>query len=565
MNGRLTSLIGSGLRVLLARRITRLSDARFWAANTARLQRAQLRSLLRAAAGTEIGRAAKFAALAARDESSLVPAYQDALPLADYEAFRARLARMREHAEPDVLWPGVVMDWAQTSGTTGGQKYIPVSDAMMRSNFRAALDIFAHAARFGVSLPRLFAGKLFFLGGSTSLDVNARGIRTGDLSGVVSRLVRWPLSEVYLPGPKIALMDHWPSKMAAMSELGACEDVTMVSGMASWSLILFQNVAQLAAQRRTPPQPGGTGVSPVPTQSMSSSSTPPSLPLNQVWPNLQLFVHGGVKYAPFDPRVRDVWSGGAADIPYRLEVYPASEGFIAMQDTRHDPGLRLQSDIGIFYEFVPLEEIDRSGARAFTADQVEKGQRYVVVMTTCAGLWRYVIGDVVEFDTIPPAGPARLRIVGRHRHFVNAFGENLIVEEIENAVVAASRAAGITVGEFTAAPVYPGEGRRAGLELAVEIDGAARSSSGSGPRREVPCDTVMAFAAAFDEALRKTNVDYHTKRTGDLGMAPATVTVLPLGAFHRWMERTGKLGGQHKMPRCANHREFIDGLTGSSR
>jgi hypothetical protein len=192
---------------------------------------------------------------------------------------------------------------------------------------------------------------------------------------------------------------------------------------------------------------------------------------------------------------------------------------------------------------------------------VEKGQKYVVVMSTCAGLYRYVLGDVVEFDTIPDKhlslgggggdGPARLRIVGRHRHFINAFGENLIVEHVENAVAEAAGVSGVMVGEFSAAPVYPSDGVRAGLELCVEIESAAVVTSTT---------QVEAFAAAFDESLKRQNVDYTTKRTDGLGMAAPTVTALTPGAFHRWMESRGKLGGQHKCPRCANHRDIVEGV-----
>lgn len=525
---RWTSLIGAGLSARVALRARRLSDTRWWDRNARRVQQSQLRGLLRAAAATKLGREKRFDRLAGLPDADLLRGYREAIEVGDYEAWRAPLASMREQGEPDVLWPGVVKDWAETSGTTGGQKYIPVSRQMMRSNFRAALDIFAHASRFGVSLPRLLGGRLLFLGGSTDVTVSSRGIRTGDLSGLVTPLIRWPLSEVYSPGPDVALLNHWPSKIEAMAKLCVHQDIRMVSGMASWALVLFEKA--LAQARSTRAAVGA---------------------LREVWPNLQLFVHGGVKYAPFDPRVREVWSGSdGADIPHRLEVYPASEGFIAMQDTPGDPGLRLNTDIGIFYEFVPLDEIDQPGARALCCDEVERGQRYVVVMSTCAGLWRYVIGDVVEFDTIPGrdgGGPARLRIVGRHRHFINAFGENLIVEDIERAVIAARDATGARVGEFTAGPVYPAPGRRAGLELVIEW------MAGASPDQ---------FAGAFDDSLRRSNVDYDTKRTGDLGMTQARVTTVAPGAFHRWMESRGKLGGQHKTPRCANHRDFVDGVLG---
>lgn len=535
-----TSLVGAGMRVYLNRRIARLGDARFWQRNSAGIQLAQLRGLISKAAGTRFGKAHGFAKLGELPNAELAGGYRKAVPLADWYAFKESIGRMREGAEPDVLWPGLVEDFAQTSGTTAGDKFIPVSREMLRSNFLASLDIFANLSRFGVSLPWLLGGKSLFLGGSSDLATSPQGIRTGDLSGIVTPLIRWPLSEIYLPGPEIALMSHWPSKIEAMAKKSLDADVRMVSGMCSWGLVLFERVMQLAREQGR----RGSGGGEIRT-------------IRDVWPNFEVFVHGGVKYAPFDGKMRSAYSGSAsgADISTRLELYPASEGFVALQDRRGDSGLRLNVDMMNFYEFVPLEEIDAPEARGFACHEVEKGQRYVVVMSTCAGLWRYILGDVVEFDTVPDKperlgggggdGPSRLRIVGRHRHFINAFGENLIVEHIEVAVAEASRASGVMVGEFSAAPVYPSEGVRAGLELVVEMDPG------------VPGAGVEMFGRVFDEALKRVNVDYTTKRTDGLGMAAPTITPVGAGTFHRWLESRGKLGGQHKCPRCANNRDIV--------
>jgi hypothetical protein len=541
VSGRWTSLVGRALQVRLAARRKRLDDLEFWKRETAAVQVRQLRGLLGAARGTRFGRGHDHANLLKLDGAELVRGYRASVPVVDYSAYRAMLAEMREGGVPDVLWPGLVRDFAQTSGTTAGDKFLPVSKRMLRSNYLAALDIFAHAMRFGISLPELTGGKALFLGGSTDLTTNEHGVRTGDLSGLVTPLIRWPISEIYTPGPEIALIAHWPSKIEAMARQCLGQDIRMLNGMPSWAIVLMERVVELAREGGRPHVQG----------------------IRDIWPGLMLFVHGGVKYSPFEPRVRQVYSGRAdgEDIPNRLELYPASEGFIAIQDTKGSPGLRLNSDIGNFYEFVPLEEIDSPTPTAHAAWEVEKGRRYVVVMSTCAGLWRYIIGDVVEFDTVPGGldgrggeGPCRLRIVGRHRHFINAFGENLIVEHIENAVAKAAGATGVVVGEFTAAPVYPGVdamGRpvRAGLELAVEIGG-----SGAGEQ------SLRAFGSAFDAALKAQNVDYTTKRTDDLGMVPPTITPLPVGAFHSWLTSKGKLGGQHKCPRCANSREIIEGV-----
>ncbi len=523
-----TAAVGAGLQTWLRRRRLLLSQRRHWAERTGSIQLAQLRRNLARAAQTEFGRARRFGRLATLPDPELLRAYRAETPLAAYDDFRAAIARMREEAEPDVLWPGLVRDWAQTSGTTAGDKYTPVSREMLRSNVKAALDIYAHSMNFGVSLPSIFAGRVLVLGGSTDLKEDASGLRTGDLSGVCTRLVRWPLSAIALPDQRTALLEDWPVKIDRMARACLDADVRWVNGMPSWFLVLSERLFEVAREQGRNPRS-----------------------LRELWPNLKVFVHGGVKYAPFERRLREVWSGDpqGEDIPIRFEVYPASEGFIAMQDTPRDPGLRLNIDHGIFYEFVPLDCIEDPDPPAFAAHEVETGRRYVVVMSTCAGLWRYIIGDVVEFDTAPPDGPARLRIVGRHRHFINAFGENIIVEHIENAVARAVEASGAEVGEFTAAPVYPAADRSAGLELAIEW------SRGD----------VEAFREAFDRALMEQNVDYTTKRGEDLGMAPPTITRLPRSAFHAWLERKGKLGGQHKCPRCANHRDIIDEVAMAAR
>lgn len=534
---RVTSLVGLGVRIYLNGRIRLLSHRSHWTRNAAGIQAAQLRNLLRVARGTEFGRAHDFERIADLPVDQMVNAYRKAVPVSDWYAFKDRIARMREGGEPNVLWPGLVRDFAQTSGTTAGDKFIPVSEAMLKSNYLASLDIFANMHRFGVSLPNLLAGKALFLGGSTKLEQSEKGIRTGDLSGIVTPLIKWPISTIYLPGAEVALMSHWPSKIEAMARLCVDQDVRMISGMCSWALVLFERMMQMAREQ-------GRKVD----------------TLRDIWPNLTIFVHGGVKYAPFDPRVRQAWSGrpDGVDIPRRLELYPASEGFIAMQDTAGDPGLRLNTDHMNYFEFVPLDRIDDPDPPAYSCDQVEKGVRYVVVLSTCAGLWRYILGDVVEFDTVCAPlghagslegfGPPRLRIVGRHRHFINAFGENLIVEHIENAVAKASGETGVVVGEFTGAPVYPGPKSRAGLELAMEVHGTLDEAH------------ERAFRAAFDHALKAQNLDYTTKRTDGFGMAEPIITALPPGTFHRWMESRGKLGGQHKCPRCANHREIIDAV-----
>jgi GH3 auxin-responsive promoter len=530
-----TSLVGAALHARVARRRRRLGDLDYWKSNTQSIQLAELDKLITTCTSTRIGRRCGFSSvLEIKDPIARLRAFRDELPISDWYAFQDDIVDMREHGVSDVLWAGKVMHFAQTSGTTAGDKFVPVTDAMMRSNYLASLDIFAHMMNRGVFPERIMGGRCLFLGGSTDLDINEHGVATGDLSGLVTPLIKWPLSTIYSPGPEIALMDHWPSKIEAMAQLAIDQDIRFISGMPSWALVLIDRVIELANER-----------------GMDAKCA------RDVWPNLEVFVHGGVNYVPFVERMCRAFSGDPEiDFPCRQELYPASEGFIAMQDMDDDPAMRLLTDNGIFYEFVPLEQIDEDDPEVFTCWQVEKGRKYVVVMTTNGGLWRYVIGDVVEFDSIPDGiqpngsfragdGPARLRIVGRHRHFINAFGENLIGEHIEHGVAAAVAATGLSIGEFTAAPVYPSVSNRAGLEVAIEI--------ADPPSLE----QLRRFGEVFDDTVKAENVDYTTKRSDGLGMDFPTVTVLPMGTFHRWLDAKGKLGGQHKCPRCANNREIL--------
>ena len=526
-----TSLVGAAIHARVALRRKKLADRSWWKNNTWIAQSDQLRELVTAAQNTRFGRAHDFPRIAKIDDPiEMLRAYQKSVPVADWYAFADDIADMRERALPDILWPGRVERFAQTSGTTAGDKYIPVSDAMMKSNYLASLDIFAHLLNRGVPPERYMGGRCLFLGGSTDLDYNEHGIATGDLSGLVTPLIKWPISAIYSPGPAIALMSDWPAKIEAMAQLAIDQDIRFISGMPSWALVLIDRVIELSNER------GNTASC-----------------ARDVWPNLEVFVHGGVNFAPFVPRMSRAFSGDPqTDFPCRHELYPASEGFIAMQDTTGELSMRLLSDNGIFYEFVPLGEIDDANPTVHTCWEVEPGEKYVVLMSTNAGLWRYIIGDVVVFDEVPDgpgttgSGPARLRIVGRHRHFINAFGENLIVEHIEHGVQHAIDAAGVTTGEFTAAPVYPGETSRAGLELVIEVEPAM----GNGQ--------LAVFRDAFDDSIKRENIDYTTKRSDDVGMQPPTITQVPMGTFHRWLDAKGKLGGQHKCPRCANHREIMD-------
>jgi len=469
------------------------------------------RKLLRAARNTWFGREHGFASIRTHTD------FTKAVPIRDYVAQLEMFGRI-VRGEKGVSWPGRVRFFAQTSGTTAGDKNIPVTGAMMRSNTRAALAVFAYYKRRGGELvTRLMGGRLLFLGGSTSLTKAPGGGLIGDLSGIATRSIHWPLSRHYEPGKELALIDTWERKVAAVALRVVGRDVRFVTGMPSWVKVLFRRVCEL----RGIPEEGG---------------------ISRIWPNLQLFVHGGVNFAPYRPGFQRYFRPGHK-LDY-LEVFPASEGFVAVQAEAGDPGMEMLTDNGLFYEFVPLSEWGKADAPRLTIDQVQLDVPYSLVLSTCAGLWAYDIGDVVRFTGLRPP---RIVFAGRNRHFINAFGENIIGEQVSAAVAHAAAVSGAEVAEFTAAPRYPDETRPVGAhQYVVEF-------------HRLPAD-LEAFAAAIDAEMQRLNHDYSVKRGGGLGMTSVEVTSVPKGTFYEWMKRRGKLGGQHKVPLCANDRRYVDDL-----
>lgn len=482
------------------------------AAGPALAQRRVFEHLIRRGKDTQFGREHDFARIRRPEE------FARAVPIRDYVGRLDMFERILV-GEPNVSWPGRVRYFAQTSGTTVGDKRIPVTDEMMRANRRAAVRIFAYYdRRYGLHAGELFGGKLLFLGGSTALERTDSGALVGDLSGIATQSILWPISRHYEPGEELALIDDWEEKVHRVAERTADRDIRFVTGMPSWVKVLFDRVCSL---RGVEPDGG----------------------MSRVWPNLRLFVHGGVNFAPYrEGFLRYFAKGHGLEF---LEVYPASEGFVAIQAERDRPGMEVLTDNGLFYEFVPLSEWRREDAPRLGIGEVETDVPYSVVLSTCAGLWAYDLGDVVRFTSVCPP---RVVFAGRNRQFINAFGENVIGEQVSAAVARAAERTGAQVAEFTAGPLYPGEGRRAGAhEYVVEFE-------------KRPEQGLDAFAEAVDDELVRFNHDYSVKRGGDLGMTRVEVTDVPRGTFHAWMKAHGKLGGQHKVPVCSNDRERIDEL-----
>ncbi len=472
---------------------------------------AQERALLRlvtAARDTEFGLEHGFRGIAS------VAEYQRRVPVRDYAQHRGWLERAAG-GERSVSWPGHCRDWVKTSGTTSGDKLIPVTPEALAGHRKGGWDALLSAAlRVGGS--SLMGGPMLFLGGCTAQHPLGPGSRVGDLSGLVASRLPLGFRGRYSPGPACASIADWESRLDASAALVATQDIRLLSGMPSWLVILFERIGRQC-------EAGGRRLR----------------DLGQLWPELRALIHGGVAFAPY-ASVFDEWLGRRLE---RVEVYPASEGFVAVQ-TEATGGLTLMLDYGIFYEFVPVEDLGGPSPRRHTVAEVELGRAYAVVLSSPAGLWSYAHGDTVRFTA---RDPLRLQITGRTRHYVNAFGENVIVEEVERALVRACRRTEAEAVEFTVAPDFPtAEESRGRHEWLVEF--------------RVPPTEPEDFVRILDEALAGLNTDYRTKRAGSVGMMAPRMTVLPAGTFHRWMRGAGRLGDQHKVPRVTNDRAVADAL-----
>jgi hypothetical protein len=496
---------GPALRIYAAHRRRTLEGI---ARDAVRVQETTLLHLVRAARSTEFGRAHGF------DDIRSVEEYQARTPLGDYLRFLPLWSRVIA-GERDVTWPGRPRYWVKTSGTTAGDKSIPVTPEALRAHRKGGWDTLLVASE-RVEAERLLGGPLLFLGGCTALSPVGQDGWVGDLSGLVVRDLPPGIRGRYSPGREISSIADWDGRIDAVAALVERQDLRLVSGMPSWLLILFEQVARA---RRAAGRPVAS--------------------LGECWPNLGVLVHGGVSFAPYRATFEE-WMGRPLEY---VEVYPASEGFVALQ-TERTGGLTLMLDYGIFYEFVPVEDLGRARPRRHTVADVELDRPYAVTLTTPGGLWSYLLGDTIRFTA---RDPLRLAITGRIRHFVNAFGENVIVEEIERALVIACRRTGAEPAEFTVAPRYPSAGEaRGGHDWLVEF-------------RTPPRDRG-AFTRELDQALAALNTDYRIKRTVDVGMLPPRLVELPAGTFHRWMRETGKLGDQHKVPRVLNDRALAEAL-----
>ncbi len=436
--------------------------------------------------------------------------YQQAVPVRDYEAFRPYVQRIIR-GEKNVLWPGRPKYFAKTSGTTSGVKYIPITAESLPHHLRTARNTLLSYV-YRCRDPKLAEGKMIFLSGSPELE-KVGGIPTGRLSGIVHHHVPSYLTRNRLPSWKVNVIKDWEAKIEAVVEESRQLDLMLISGIPPW----LQNYFEVLLDR--------TGKTTV----------------KEVFPSLRVVVHGGVNFVPYAPVLSRLVGGGVEWV----ETYPASEGFIAYQDTDNpDDGLFLNVNAGMFFEFIPVNRLNDDPPPRYSIEQVKVGINYAIVISSNAGLWGYLLGDTVRFTSV---NPYRIKVTGRTHHFISAFGEHVIAEEVENALSEASRRCGVCVREFHVAPYVPtNPHEKPRYEWFIEPEKSAHFE-------------VTAFAEALQQALAKQNIYYADLVRGEIVALPRVV-ILRRGAFASYLKRIGKLGGQNKPPRLANHREMAQGL-----
>jgi hypothetical protein len=481
----------------------------------ATMQADQLRRLLSKAQATRFGRDHLFKAILRADTAdSLVSTYQRAVPLRTYEQLWDDYLRDSYPTLQDVTWPGLVPYFALTSGTTqGATKYIPISREMLASNRGAA---WAMVRAFMASRPdsRLFRGKIFFLGGSTALEQPAPGVLQGDLSAIASLEVSEAIRPYTFPPIELAHETDWDRKLSQLVDGSRSEPITLISGVPSWLLMFFERLLE-----------------------RSGKAT-----VAEVWPTLEVVVHGGVKFDPYRTSFDRILGSDRIALQ---ETYPCSEGFIAFGDPRSGL-LRPILGNGLFLEFVPADELDHPNPTRHWLGNVQTGVNYAIVLSTCAGMWAHVVGDTVRFES---TRPPLLSFTGRTKYTLSAFGEHLISEEIEGSMASAASETSSVVQEWHAGPVF--EGALGYHRFLAEF--------------QAPPADLDAFRIALDADLCRRNADYAAHRTEGVGLPMPALVAVRAGAFADWMRSKGKLGGQHKVPRMDGSGQLTAELLGFFR
>ncbi|MCY1721656.1 GH3 auxin-responsive promoter family protein [Prolixibacteraceae bacterium Z1-6] len=468
------------------------------------IQNETLFELIQNAKRTEWGKIHKFNEIKTHKE------FQQSNPLQTYDDIKPYVDRLRE-GEKDLLWPGEVKWFAKSSGTTSDKsKFIPVTkEALEQCHLRGPKDIFA---QYITARPesKVLKGKVLTLGGSHQINNSSNNSFHGDLSAIMLENVPFWSDLFRTPTTEIALIEEFEEKVDRIIETALDQNITAFAGVPSWYLVLFKKVLEKTGKAN----------------------------LLEVWPNLEVFAHGGVNFDPYREQYRRLIP---SDQMHYLETYNASEGFFGIQDNEHSDGMLLMLDYGIYYEFIPMSEYGKPDPKVLTLEEVELNENYAMVISTNAGLWRYIIGDTIKFTC---KYPFKIKVTGRTKHFINAFGEELIIDNAEQAMKVACHHTGAIVNEYTAGPIFIGEKQKGAHQWIIEF--------------EVAPDDLDHFMRILDNSLKTLNSDYEAKRHKNLTLELPHVIQAPPGTFYAWMKKRGKVGGQNKIPRLANNRQYLD-------
>lgn len=444
------------------------------------------------------------------DKIDSVLDFKKNVPVNDYDSLKPYIQTIME-GKQNVLWPSPITWFAKSSGTTSDKsKFLPVSKESLDDNhYKASKDVLTLYLHHNPQ-SAVMSGKCLIIGGSHQINQLNADSFFGDLSAVVLQNMAWYGQLIRTPDLSIALMDEWEEKIEMMAHTTIHENVTYLAGVPTWMIVLIKRIFEIA----------GTD------------------DLLKIWPNLELYIHGGVSFKPYRSQFQQF-------IPHKsmnyLETYNASEGFFAAQDDLDNEGMLLLLNHGIYYEFMPMEEYGKEHPETLSLKEVELNKNYALVVNTNAGLWRYVVGDTIQFTSL---APYRIKVTGRLKHFINAFGEEVIVDNTDNAIATACAATGAVVNDYSAAPVYMTGESKGAHEWIIEFE-----------KLPVPLDV---FVQKLDKALQSVNSDYEAKRYKDMALQMPIVHIMPKDGFNNWLKDKGKLGGQHKVPRLSNERKYIE-------
>lgn len=488
-------------------RFARLRNWRIeqWMQNPIATQRDVLQDLVTHGQFTEFGR--KYG----MNNLFTIKEFKNRIPVNEYDDLKPYIERLMQ-GEQNLLWNTPVTWFAKSSGTTSDKsKFIPITEESLQNcHYQSAKDVLSLYYKFNPDSD-LLTGKGLVIGGSHQISPINDEAQYGDLSAVLLQNTPFWASFIRTPELSIALMDEWEQKIEQLAQSTIQENVTSISGVPTWTLILIKRILEITGKNT----------------------------LSEVWPNLELYFHGGVSFIPYQEQFRKLIG---KDI-YYFDLYNASEGFFAAQNDANDEGMLLFLNHGIFYEFMPVEEYGTNQPRTIGLQQVQIGKNYAPVISTNGGLWRYLTGDTIQFTSL---NPFKIKVSGRLKHFINAFGEELIVDNTDKAIAIAAQKTQSIINEYTAAPVYFNDAHNGAHEWLIEF--------------EKPPVNIDYFAFELDCALKSLNSDYEAKRQKDIALRMPIIRVVQKNIFNNWLRQKGKLGGQHKVPRLANNRMYVDEL-----